>query len=160
MVQRMKIFRFSLLIATAVLAISSLVRAAEPPKSILFVCEHGAGKSVMAASLFNHAAEEQKLDVRSICRGTSPDAEVSPGVIAYLKREGIAVAISKPQVLSKKDADAAVAIVAFCEIPQELAEPSKVSSWSEVPWSSNDYDKAKAFMLPRIAALITELKAK
>lgn len=156
----MKKLRVLLLIATAVLAISSLVRADEAPKSIVFVCEHGAAKSLMAASFFNRVAAEQKLNVRAICRGTSPEAEVSAGVIAYLKKEGIDFAISKPQALSKKDADAAVVVIAFCEIPKDLAESSKVSSWSDVPWSSTDYEKAKAFMLSRIAALLTELKAK
>jgi arsenate reductase (thioredoxin) len=156
----MRKFQIPLLVATAILAISSLLRADEPPKSVLFVCEHGAAKSVMAASFFNRMAEEQKLNFLAICRGTSPDAEVSAGVVAYLKKEGIAVAISKPQALAKEDADAAVAIVAFCEIPRDLAEPSKVVSWAEIPWNSSDYEKAKAFMLSHIAALIAELKAK
>ena len=41
--------------------------------TVLFVCEHGAAKSVIAAAYFNQLASEKNLDVRAIERGTNPD---------------------------------------------------------------------------------------
>lgn len=66
----------------------------------------------------------------------------------------------KPQALTRKDADQASAIVAFCEVPKELVDPKKISLWLDVPPASIDYAKAKAVMLPRIEAMVAELKHK
>ena len=46
-------------------------------KKIIFVCEHGAGKSVVAASYFNKLAKDRNLDYVAECRGTNPDSIVS-----------------------------------------------------------------------------------
>ena len=39
---------------------------------IIFVCEHGAGKSVIAAAYFNKLAAERGLPDRAIYRGANP----------------------------------------------------------------------------------------
>jgi protein-tyrosine-phosphatase len=40
---------------------------------IVFVCEHAAAKSIIAATCFNKLAEQTNLDMRAIARGTNPD---------------------------------------------------------------------------------------
>jgi protein-tyrosine-phosphatase len=42
-------------------------------KTIIFVCEHGAAKSVIAAAYFNRFAEQRGLNLRAAARGTNPD---------------------------------------------------------------------------------------
>ncbi len=44
---------------------------------IVFVCEHGAAKSVIAATYFNKLANEKGLNLKAIARGTHPDQELS-----------------------------------------------------------------------------------
>lgn len=44
-------------------------------KLILFVCEHGAAKSVIAVAYFNKMAQGMGVDQRALARGTNPDPE-------------------------------------------------------------------------------------
>jgi hypothetical protein len=141
-------------------ATGSIARAEQASQSIVFVCEHGSVKSLIAASFFNRLAAEQKVAYRAVARGTEPQDAVPPAVSSNLKKDGFSVESFKPQALTKQDADQASAIVAFCEIPKELLGPAKVSSWLDVPPASIDYEKAKAVMLPRIEAMVAELKLK
>ena len=59
-----------------------------PDPIVVFVCEHGAAKSVIAAAYFNKLAGETGLRVRAIARGTNPDPQLSPITIAGLHADG------------------------------------------------------------------------
>lgn len=48
---------------------------AEP--TVLFVCLHGAAKSVIAASYFQRLAAERGVKVRAVFAGTEPEPEVA-----------------------------------------------------------------------------------
>src|SRR6476660_2666664 len=50
------------------------------PKRVVFVCEHGSAKSVIAATEFSRIARENGLKVDVLTRGTNPDAEVSKSI--------------------------------------------------------------------------------
>src|SRR4051812_39669621 len=50
--------------------------------TVLFVCEHGNVKSLMAASYFNQIARERGLHAHAVARGTAPDSDSVPPVIA------------------------------------------------------------------------------
>jgi pyruvate/2-oxoglutarate dehydrogenase complex dihydrolipoamide acyltransferase (E2) component len=56
---------------------------------IVFVCEHGAAKSVMAAAHFNKLARERGLNLRAVARGTSPDKEIAPKAALGLQADGL-----------------------------------------------------------------------
>jgi arsenate reductase (thioredoxin) len=44
---------------------------------ILFVCEHGAAKSIIAATYFNLLAKQRGFPWRAIARGTNPELRIS-----------------------------------------------------------------------------------
>lgn len=67
-------------------------------KTVLFACVHNAGRSQMAASLFNAAADPAKA--RAVSAGTQPGERVHPEVVAALAEEGIDVSTTKPQRLT------------------------------------------------------------
>src|SRR3954447_1387630 len=67
------------------------------PSTIVFVCEHGSAKSVVAAAHFNRLAAEARLPFRAVSRGVKPDAEVAVGVKAGLAADGIGVSSWRPQ---------------------------------------------------------------
>ncbi|MBA4056850.1 MAG: hypothetical protein C0490_19205, partial [Marivirga sp.] len=52
---------------------------------IVFVCEHGAAKSVIAADYFNKLAKERGLPWEAVCRATAPDSTLNAGTRAGLK---------------------------------------------------------------------------
>ena len=56
-------------------------------KTILFACIHNAGRSQMAAALFNRLADPQKALAMSA--GTAPGARVHPEVVTVMKEIGI-----------------------------------------------------------------------
>ena len=58
------------------------------PPTVLFMCPHGAAKSVLASAYFERLAKERGLNVRVESAGTDPDPTVSPAVAAHLKRQG------------------------------------------------------------------------
>src|SRR5207247_1515616 len=52
-------------------------RAAAADPTVVFVCEHGAAKSVIATTYFNKIAAERGLRARAVYRGVNPQAELS-----------------------------------------------------------------------------------
>ena len=67
-------------------------------KGVIFACVHNAGRSQMAAALFNAHADPTKA--RAISAGTQPGERVHPEVAAALKEIGIDVSGNKPQKLT------------------------------------------------------------
>jgi len=58
------------------------------PPTVLFVCLHGAAKSVLAAAEFERLARAQGVEARAVFAGTEPDAQIAPVVVARLLRRG------------------------------------------------------------------------
>ncbi len=54
------------------------------PRTVVFVCLHGSGKSLIAAEHFRRFAAQRGLDVRTASAGPDPDPEVPPKVIQGL----------------------------------------------------------------------------
>ncbi|HZM20108.1 MAG TPA: hypothetical protein VFC02_00115 [Anaerolineales bacterium] len=123
---------------------------------IIFVCEHGAAKSIIAATYFNKLAAETGLEVRAIARGTNPDAELSPKATAGLREDGLSPTESVPQKLSIADIESALRIVSFCELPEEYRTKVIVEQWDGVPPVSENYEDARDAILERINELINE----
>ena len=123
-------------------------------QQIVFVCEHGAAKSIIAAAYFNKLAQEANSEVRAIARGTHPDSELSPKAITGLKGDGLSPTELGPQQLSLADVQSAQKIIAFCELPSEYQTKASVEQWDGVPPVSDDYQKARDAILERINQLL------
>lgn len=124
-------------------------------KTLLFICEHGAAKSIIAATYFNKLASEANLELRAVARGTNPDAELSPKTVAGLQADGLTPTESSPQKLSLADIESSQQVVTFCELPEEYRNKTAVEQWDEVPPVSEDYDKARDAIVEKIHRLIT-----
>jgi arsenate reductase len=66
--------------------------------TVLFACVHNAGRSQIAAALFNRYADPQKA--RAISAGTQPAARVHPEVVDAMRARGIDVSGATPQKLT------------------------------------------------------------
>jgi arsenate reductase len=66
--------------------------------TVLFACVHNAGRSQIAAALFNRYADPQKA--RAISAGTQPAARVHPEVVDTMRDRGIDLAGAVPQRLT------------------------------------------------------------
>lgn len=121
---------------------------------IVFVCEHGAAKSVIAAAYFNKLAEERNLNLRAIARGTNPDQEFSPNTIAGLQADGLALTESMPQKLSLAEVEASRQIVTFCELPEEYqGKNATMEYWDDIPPVSENYQTARDAILEKLNRL-------
>jgi protein-tyrosine-phosphatase len=126
--------------------------------TIVFVCEHGAAKSVLAATHFNRLAGELNLEVRAIARGTNPDPQISEQTIRGLSKDGLAPTESVPQKLSLEDARSARNLVSFCELPADYAEVGFSEQWNGIPPVSENYDQARDAILERLDLLISRIR--
>ena len=131
------------------------------PQVILFVCEHGAAKSVIAAAHFNRLASEKGLPYRAITRGVNPDQEIPSRIVGGLAGDGLDVSGWKPQKVS--DADVAHAdrvITLACSLPKkESGKAVKVTEWNDVPEGAG-YEATRKAILDRVTELVNALAKK
>ncbi|MBL8206500.1 MAG: hypothetical protein JNM09_19860 [Blastocatellia bacterium] len=151
----------TVMIALAALPSYSQKVANEKTPTILFICEHGAAKSVIAAAYFDKLAQERKLKYRAVFRGTNPDAAIAPVAEKGLAQDGLKTQGWKPQLVTKKDMDAAAAIVTLgCALPGKEAVAEKVAAWEGVPSPSENYQAARDDIVKRVQSLVDELAKK
>ena len=106
--------------------------SAEP--TVVFVCEHGAAKSVIATAYFNKIAAEKGLRARATYRGVNPQADLSVSALKGLREDGFTVAEQKPSPISQHDVDSASVIFAIgCTLPSNATASGKAGSWDDVP---------------------------
>lgn len=134
------------------------VQQQSSPRSIVFICEHGAAKSVIAAAYFNKLAAERHLNFHAIARGVTPQPGPSTSTIAGLKKDGLPVTDEKPRALSRQDVQHAVRVVAFCPVPTSLMRRNRVSSF-DVPEPKDGYDASRDAIIAHVKKLINELAA-
>ena len=130
------------------------------PRLVVFVCEHGSAKSLVAASFFERMAKERGMSVRAVSRGTSPDASVPAAVVHALREDGFEVAAFKPQLLSDADVITAARVVAIgVDIGEVKAlAGTRLERWDDIPPFSESYPKARKVMVSRLSSLLRRLE--
>ena len=132
--------------------------SADRPR-IVFVCEHGAAKSVIAAAYFNKIAMERGLRDRAVYRGASPQAELSVATLKGLSEDGLTVPTSKPGPITADDVTSATHIFAIgCRLPTHAASSGKADSWDDVPEVSDGYAASRDAIKRHVERLIDQLQ--
>jgi protein-tyrosine-phosphatase len=126
---------------------------------IIFVCEHGAAKSIIAAAYFNQLANQEGLALRAFARGTNPDQELSAQTVNGLSKDGLSPTEFAPQQLSLQDIQSAQRIVSFCALPSEYHEKITVEDWEGIPPVSQSYEKARDKIIERLNFLIASIRS-
>src|SRR5262245_55368636 len=86
---------------------------APAPPRVLFVCQHGAAKSVIGAAHFRRLAAARGLAVDAVAAGTEPDPELAAGAVKGLAGEGLRATPSRPRPVTLYDLDSVARIVSF-----------------------------------------------
>ena len=76
---------------------------------VLFACVHNAGRSQMAAALFNSVADT--LGVRALSAGTAPAGQVHPEVVTVMKEVDLDLTGARPRQLTPELASRADLLV-------------------------------------------------
>ena len=124
---------------------------------IIFVCEHGAAKSIVAATYFNRLAHEKNLRFHAMARGTHPDAELSPKAMAGLQDEGLTPLELTPTKLTEEEIESAQQIVSFCDLSEDYPQKDRIEYWLDIPPVSEGYEVSRDAILKRIYELIDNL---
>lgn len=136
-------------------------KPAPQPPEIVFVCEHGAGKSVVASQYFNKLAAERGLAVRAIARGAEPQAELSVSAVQGLTEDGLPPGPGAPRPLTASEARSAARVVAFdCAQPAMAAVGRTAACWDDVPATGDDYGRARDRIRAHVEALLDQLVAR
>jgi arsenate reductase (thioredoxin) len=129
-------------------------------RSILFVCLHGAAKSVLAAADFKKLAAERGLAVTAEAAGTEPDAVIAPGVVATLRAEGVELGQARPRRVSATDTARVERVVTFgCELGDAMPAAVPVERWDDVPAVSENLPLARAAIRRHLDRLLDECAA-
>ena len=127
---------------------------------VLFVCEHGAVKSLVAKLLFDRYAEEAGLPFRAEARGATPQAALPdwlPERLAALELDADGFV---PVRVEAADVAGASCVVTFDLPPGTAAGASAattVTQWDALPVPSQDFEASHRAIEPRVRALVDEL---
>src|SRR5687768_9288025 len=128
------------------------------PTSIVFVCLHGAAKSVIAATHYQQMAKAYGRTVRVTACGVEPDATIPAPVIAGLLGDGFDVGTRPPTPLNAESLEGAELIVSIgCDVSNVAdveASGAGVIQWDDVPQVSDGYDAARDIIVAHLERLL------
>jgi arsenate reductase len=153
----------SLWLGGSVVAGAQSSPAQEPDsQTVVFVCEHGTAKSVLALAWFNRLAQQRGLPVRAVSRGTAPDASLPAFMLAGLKRDGFDLGAFSPARFSEADLRSALAVIAFDQpaVAGFVAGRAPVIAWDRLPSVTASYAAARDSIKERVVALVDSLTAR
>ena len=127
-------------------------------ETVLFACVHNAGRSQMAAALFNAIADPSRAT--AISAGTRPAAKVHPEVVAAMAEVGLELSSSRPRVLTRELASTASLLVTMgCGEDCPFVPGLPVEDWS-LPDPKGQPIATVREIRERIRGLVTELAAR
>src|SRR5262249_18950147 len=161
----MTAYRSTLFAAAVMALVAQTAHTAElpaaKPASVVFICEHGVSKSMVAAMLFNRIAEQRGLAVRAVSRAASPQtlaSKVPPRLVQNMDDDGFPVKDFRPQAVAATDASGATRIVVIGYDENIKAIGSAAAEhWDDVPPASLEYDDPKRKITSHIDKLLQEL---
>ena len=137
-------------------AVKAKVSSVAP--TVLFVCEHGAAKSLIAAAYFDKLAKNQRLPHRAAFRGVNPDSALNPIAKRGLEQDGLDVSGSKPALVTQKDVKEASRIITLgCSLPPGTHVGLQVIDWDDIPSPSQNYSDARDQIKKQVRKLIDDL---
>ncbi len=126
-------------------------------RTLVFVCQHGAAKSVIAAAWTQRLATEMGVSVQAIARATEPSAELLPAAVDGLRRDGLNAAQPTPRALSSEEASSAWQVVSFGpDVPTSSQTSVPVDHWT-VPDVSAGYESSRDAIIEQVRRLLTML---
>jgi len=116
---------------------------------VIFACVHNAGRSQMAAALFNEHADPTLA--HALSAGTQPAERVHANVVTAMKELGIDIERSRPQLLTAGlTSDAALLVTMGCGDQCPYVPGVEVDDWP--------LPDPKALPLPEVRAIRDRLR--
>lgn len=130
------------------------------PTEVVFVCEHGSSKSVVAASHFNRLAKARGLTLHAVAKGLTPDAGPPEQVRQGLMNDGLPLDSFTPTPIQKKDFRPDVRVIALgCVLGPIAPDGAPFEDWPDLPAVSDGYEPAREAIVKRVNQLIDTITA-
>lgn len=131
----------------------------EPSRTVLFVCEHGTVRSLLAKVIFEQYAAQVGLRMQAVSRGTHADSIVPLWMQQGLRADHIVLGPWRPQTLRPADLADAAYIVSF-DVPPSATTGARGprEQWDGLPSVSKDYAVGRDAIKLRVHALVDSLK--
>lgn len=128
-------------------------------RTVLFVCEHGTVKSLLAKVLFDDYAQQVGLHMRAESRGTHADSIVPPWMLRGLTRDHVDLGAWRPRTLGASDLIAASYVVSF-DVPEAATAAARAprTQWDGLPSVTQDYSTGRDAIKARVHSLVDSLK--
>jgi arsenate reductase (thioredoxin) len=150
----------SLAVAFGSLATAQSVAATRSPQptQVVFVCEHGTVKSLVAMEYFNRRSKDRGLPYRAVARGTAPEPALPAAVREGLHADGFDVSGFVPRLLSASDVDGVALVVSFDDdITNTVGGRARYLKWDDLPGVLTDHPRGRDAIVRRVDALIEAL---
>ena len=146
-------------VSLALVAAFGVPVAAQQPR-IVFVCEHGTVKSLVALEYFTRYARERGLRMDAISRGTRPDSAVPSVVASGLRSDGFDLRGFRPQKFTPLDLSGALLVVALDANIDSVVEGTRtVARWDGMPSVMVSYATGRRAIERRVRRLVDSLSA-
>ena len=134
--------------------------AAHAAASVVFVCQRGAAKSLIAAAYLNKLAAERGLQERASFRAVDPQDTVSSTVVDGLAADGVPVPPGLPTAIGREDVAGATHIFAMgCDLPRDATSSGKTSAWNDIP-GDQGYGPMRDDIVTRVRLLLDEIQGR
>jgi protein-tyrosine-phosphatase len=125
---------------------------------VVFVCEHGTVKSLVALEFFNRYASAHSLRAEAVSRGTHPDSAVPRAVSAGLLTDGFDVSAFHARLFTRGDVASSILVVALDASVDSLVDRAvPVIHWDGLPSVTADYPAARNAIAARVKHLVDSL---
>lgn len=129
-------------------------------QTVVFICDHGNVKSLIAASLFNRGAARRHLSFHAVARGVTPAAGPVPEpVAAGLHDDGFDVAGFEARPIAAAELQTASRVVLLNVDPAAVpaADIRKTAVWTGIPPAGTGYAQARDDIARRVDLLLQQL---
>lgn len=129
------------------------------PLKVLFVCLHGAAKSVVAAEYLGRLARAAGRDVDATAAGLDPDDAIPEHVVRRLADDGFDVTGRTPQRLTETELGSADIVISLgCSLETGSASP-QLMNWDDIPAVSDGYEPARDAIIRRLRTFLADMSA-
>jgi arsenate reductase (thioredoxin) len=124
---------------------------------VLFICEHGYAKSLVAALHCERLAASRGTAVRALSRGVDPGTRVPPGIAAGLAADGFDVSAFAPSRPTPEEIGAAAHVVLIGVDVDVSSRAGPVTRWDDILPLSENYERARGEIVARLNILLDQM---
>jgi arsenate reductase (thioredoxin) len=127
------------------------------PAKVLFVCLHGAAKSVIAAEYLRRLARSTGRDLEATAAGVEPDDAIPSHVVSGLADDGCDVSGRTPQRLTDEELAGADIVISFGCSLETGSTPRQLITWDDIPAVSDGYGPARDAIIGRLRTFLADM---